>query len=119
MDGTGKLDIWNLNQDTEVPIAGVVVDGMPALNRVSWSPNGQYLTAGDDLGKIWVYEVGEALCQPRVDEWNKFMYTLQELKHNQADEEIEKAASSGYGSGPSSISSLPTSLSPAPSISVR
>lgn len=119
VDGTGKLDIWNLNQDTEVPIAGVIVDGMPALNKVSWSPNGQYLTAGDDSGKIWVYEVGEAISQPRVDEWNKFMHTLQELKHNQVDEEIEKAASSGYGSGPSSISSLPASLSPAPSTSGR
>ncbi|KAL0268610.1 UNVERIFIED_CONTAM: hypothetical protein PYX00_010474 [Menopon gallinae] len=118
VDGTGKLDLWNLNQDTEVPTAGVVVDGTPALNRVSWAPGGQYVTAGDYLGKIWVYEVGEALSQPRLDEWNIFMDTLQELKHNQADEEIEKAASSGYGSGPSSLSSLPTSLSPAPSISV-
>lgn len=62
VDGTGKLDIWNLNQDTEVPTAGVVVDGMPALNRVSWSPSGQYITAGDDFGKIWVYEVGEVSC---------------------------------------------------------
>lgn len=31
------------------------------------------------------------------------MYTLQELKNNQADEELEKAASSGYGSGPPSL----------------
>lgn len=42
-----------------MPIAGIVVEGHPALNRVSWSQSGQYVTAGDDLGRIWVYEVGE------------------------------------------------------------
>ncbi|EEB09929.1 dynein intermediate chain, cytosolic, putative [Pediculus humanus corporis] len=119
VDGTGKLDVWNLNQDTEVPTAGIVVEGAPALNRVSWSQSGQYVTAGDDLGRIWVYEVGEALSQPRVDEWNKFMYTLEDFKHNQADEEIEKAANMIYGSGPSSLTSLPSSLSPGLSIPVR
>ncbi|KAK6620428.1 hypothetical protein RUM44_006829 [Polyplax serrata] len=119
VDGTGKLDIWNLNQDTEVPIAGIVVEGHPALNRVSWSQSGQYVTAGDDLGRIWVYEVGEALCQPRVDEWNKFMFTLEDFKHNQADEELEKGVSKSYGSGPSSLTSLPNSLSPALSLPVR
>ena len=66
VDGTGKLDVWNLNQDTEVPTAGIVVEGAPALNRVSWSQSGQYVTAGDDLGRIWVYEVGEVREHHRV-----------------------------------------------------
>ena len=32
---------------------------------------------GDDLGKIWVYDVGEQLAVPQADEWNKFAHTLQ------------------------------------------
>lgn len=59
VDGGGRLDLWNLNQDTEVPAAGVVVDGYPALNRVSWTPSGLHVTVGDNQGKIWVYDVAE------------------------------------------------------------
>jgi hypothetical protein len=36
-----------------------VVEGAPALNRVSWTPSGLHVTVGDDMGKIWVYDVGE------------------------------------------------------------
>lgn len=59
VDGGGRLDLWNLNQDTEVPAAGVIVDGFPALNRVSWTPSGLHVTVGDNQGKIWVYDVAE------------------------------------------------------------
>ncbi|XP_069674921.1 cytoplasmic dynein 1 intermediate chain isoform X6 [Periplaneta americana] len=111
VDGTGRLDLWDLNQDTEVPTASAMVDGSPALNRVSWTPSGLHVTVGDDMGKIWVYDVGEQLAQPRHDEWNKFVYTLQELKNNQADEEIDKLNLSP--SGPSSLGNL-ASLSPNP-----
>lgn len=61
VDGGGRLDLWNLNQDTEVPAAGVIVDGFPALNRVSWTPSGLHVTVGDNQGKIWVYDVAEVL----------------------------------------------------------
>lgn len=135
VDGCGRLDLWNLNQDTEVPMVTAMVDGNPALNRVSWTPSGLHVTVGDDQGKIWVYDVGEVrhftlcknelllnlscqlfvdgyfffsqqqLAHPRHDEWNRFVYTLQELKSNQTDEELEKL-SANAGSGPSSLSSL-------------
>ncbi|XP_029041997.1 cytoplasmic dynein 1 intermediate chain short wing isoform X26 [Osmia lignaria lignaria] len=90
VDDSGRLDLWNLNQDTEVPTASVLIDGCPALNRVSWTPSGLHVTVGDDTGKIWVYDVAEHLAHPRIDEWNKFLYTQQELKHNKADEELHK-----------------------------
>ncbi|XP_076393637.1 cytoplasmic dynein 1 intermediate chain short wing isoform X29 [Megachile rotundata] len=90
VDDSGRLDLWNLNQDTEVPTASIVIDGSPALNRVSWTPSGLHVTVGDDTGKIWVYDVAEHLAHPRIDEWNKFLYTQQELKHNKADEELHK-----------------------------
>ncbi|XP_041970299.1 cytoplasmic dynein 1 intermediate chain isoform X8 [Aricia agestis] len=102
-DAAGRLDLWNLNRDTEVPVASVQAEGGVAFNRVSWSPSGNLLTAGDDAGKIWVYELAEHVSQPRHDEWSKLVYTLQELKHNQADEDTDRL---GLASGPPSLTSL-------------
>ncbi|XP_017792590.1 PREDICTED: cytoplasmic dynein 1 intermediate chain-like [Habropoda laboriosa] len=90
VDDSGRLDLWNLNQDTEVPTASVVINGCPALNRVSWTPSGLHVTVGDDSGKIWVFDVAEHLAHPRMDEWNKFLYTQQELTNNNTDEEMRK-----------------------------
>ncbi|CAH1112258.1 unnamed protein product [Psylliodes chrysocephalus] len=90
VDGSGRLDLWNLNQDTEVPAASINVEGNPALNKVSWTPNGLQVTVGDNQGKIWVYDVAESFAHPRHDEWNKFLYTTQELRNNQVDDELEK-----------------------------
>ena len=80
VDGTGRLDLWNLNKDTEVASASVVVEGGAALNRVTWTQSGLHVAAGDDQGKIWVYDVGEQLAVPQPDEWNKFAHTLQVIK---------------------------------------
>lgn len=85
VDGSGRLDLWNLNQDTEVPSASVIVDGAPALNRVSWTPSGLHLTIGDDSGKLYVYDVAENVAQPTRDEWSRFSGTLNELKMNHND----------------------------------
>lgn len=59
VDGAGKLNLWNLNNDTELPSATVTVDGPAALNRVSWTQSGLHVVAADDMGKISVYDVGE------------------------------------------------------------
>ncbi|XP_021706115.1 cytoplasmic dynein 1 intermediate chain isoform X13 [Aedes aegypti] len=86
VDGSGRLDLWNLNQDTEVPTASVVVEGQPALNRVSWTPSGLHVTVGDEAGRVYVYDVADNLASPRMDEWNKLNSVLYELKMNQNDE---------------------------------
>lgn len=59
VDGDGRLALWNLNSDVEIPSAHAVVDGNPALNRVSFTPNGSHVVVGDDSGKIYLYDVGE------------------------------------------------------------
>jgi len=128
VDGTGRLDLWNLNKDTEVASASVAMEGGAALNRVTWTQSGLHVAAGDDLGKIWVYDVGEQLAVPQPDEWNKFAHTLQELKNNKIEEDLDRGLS-GAGhhlaslgsqgvpsmqslhSGPSSLGSLQPSLS--------
>ena len=65
------------------------MEGGAALNRVTWTQSGLHVAAGDDLGKIWVYDVGEQLAVPQPDEWNKFAHTLQVV--NAADDRL------GYG----------------------
>ncbi|XP_063696860.1 cytoplasmic dynein 1 intermediate chain isoform X6 [Culicoides brevitarsis] len=107
IDGSGRLDLWNLNQDTEVPTVSLVVDGAPALNRVSWTPSGLHLVVGDEAGKIYVYDVADSLAHPNNQQ--DFSQTLHELRMNQMDEfdEIEKKAPSLQ---PASLVSGPTSL---------
>lgn len=102
VDITGRLDLWDLNMDTEVPSASTVVDGHPALNKLVWWQGGNHIALGDDIGKIHLYDVAEHFSMPRTDEWNKLIVTLQELKNNQIDEEISNL---NLGSGPSSLSS--------------
>ena len=45
---------------------------------------GLHVCAGDDAGKIWVYDVGEALACPDSAEWGKFSHTLHDIKANKA-----------------------------------
>uniref|UniRef100_A0A674CI87 Dynein cytoplasmic 1 intermediate chain 2 n=1 Tax=Salmo trutta TaxID=8032 RepID=A0A674CI87_SALTR len=59
VDGVGHLDLWNLNNDTEVPTASTTVEGNPALNRVRWAHSGKEIAVGDSDGQILVYDVGE------------------------------------------------------------
>uniref|UniRef100_A0A182KFB5 Uncharacterized protein n=1 Tax=Anopheles christyi TaxID=43041 RepID=A0A182KFB5_9DIPT len=115
VDGSGRLDLWNLNQDTEVPTASITVDGQPALNRVSWTPSGLHVTVGDEAGRIYVYDVADNLANPRMDEWNKLNAVLYELKMNQTDEFDEKDQKTPVPQNTSNTSAL-TSLTSSPLI---
>lgn len=92
VDGMGRLDLWNLNNDTEVPTASISVEGNPALNRVRWTHSGREIAVGDSEGQIVIYDVGEQIAVPRNDEWARFGRTLAEINANRADAEEEAAA---------------------------
>uniref|UniRef100_A0A8C1TW18 Dynein cytoplasmic 1 intermediate chain 1 n=1 Tax=Cyprinus carpio TaxID=7962 RepID=A0A8C1TW18_CYPCA len=64
VDGMGRLDLWNLNNDTEVPTASVTIEGAPALNRVRWAAGGKEVAVGDSEGRVWIYDVGEHSTWP-------------------------------------------------------
>uniref|UniRef100_A0A8C5UK43 Dynein cytoplasmic 1 intermediate chain 2 n=1 Tax=Malurus cyaneus samueli TaxID=2593467 RepID=A0A8C5UK43_9PASS len=91
VDGMGRLDLWNLNSDTEVPTASITVEGNPALNRVRWTHSGREIAVGDSEGQIVIYDVGEQIAVPRGDEWTRFGRTLAEINANRADAEEEAA----------------------------
>ncbi|XP_051564078.1 dynein, cytoplasmic 1, intermediate chain 2a isoform X2 [Myxocyprinus asiaticus] len=87
VDGLGRIDLWNLNNDTEVPTASMAVDGSPALNRLRWSQSGREIAVGDSEGQIHIYDVGEQIAVPRSDEWTRFVRTLAEINENRDDAE--------------------------------
>ncbi|XP_054711896.1 cytoplasmic dynein 1 intermediate chain 2-like isoform X2 [Uloborus diversus] len=84
VDGLGNLDLWNLNCDTELPTVGTLIDGSPALNRVAWTHSGHHVSVGDCNGKIWLYDVGEQLANPKPDDGTRFAETLEEFQSNQS-----------------------------------
>uniref|UniRef100_A0A672SCQ4 Zinc finger and AT-hook domain containing n=1 Tax=Sinocyclocheilus grahami TaxID=75366 RepID=A0A672SCQ4_SINGR len=91
VDGNGRLDLWNLNNYTEVPSASVTVEGGCALNRVRWASGGREVAVGDSEGCVWIYDVGEQLAVPHTDDWSKFAHTLMEIRANRGDGEEEGA----------------------------
>lgn len=88
VDGMGRLDLWNLNSDTEVPTASTTVEGASALNRVRWAQSGREVAVGDSEGRIWIYDVGE-FAVPHSDEWGRLARTLVEIRANRGDGEEE------------------------------
>lgn len=54
--GNGKLDLWDLNKDIEMPSISYEV-GKNALNKVSWSSDGKKICTGDISGKVTVLNV--------------------------------------------------------------
>uniref|UniRef100_W5LEF8 Dynein cytoplasmic 1 intermediate chain 1b n=1 Tax=Astyanax mexicanus TaxID=7994 RepID=W5LEF8_ASTMX len=82
VDGMGHLDLWNLNNDTEVPTASVTVEGSCALNRVRWASGGREVAAGDSEGHVWIYDVGEQLAVPHSEDWSRLARVLMEIRAN-------------------------------------
>lgn len=48
----------------------------------------------------------QSFAHPRTDEWNRFLYTTQELRNNQVDDELEKLNYSISNTSLTSMSSL-------------
>jgi dynein intermediate chain len=96
-DLSGRIDLWNINNDTELPTASTIVEGNAALNKLVWTPAGNQIVAGDDVGKVWLYDVGEQLSVPKGDDCTQLMHTLHELKQMEPGDgvtEIDQAYSS-------------------------
>jgi len=80
VDAMGKVDIWNINTDTEVPVVSLQTNTRTALNRMQWSTNGRELHIGDCDGKVYIYELKEKLAVPHNEEWKRLNDTLNEMQ---------------------------------------
>ena len=78
VDGLGKLDLWNINADLEEPIISESLD--VCLSKLAWAPTGHHIACGDIDGRVYIYEVGEGLYSPHVDEWQKVQQMLLDLQ---------------------------------------
>jgi dynein intermediate chain len=109
VDGTGRLDVWNLNGDTEVPAASVVFDGAMAVNKCRWNAVGSVIAAGDAGGRVHICEVDTTLATPRADDWTRLVRTIADVKADRADTEDVDSGVSTTG-----VSSLGSSMSQSP-----
>lgn len=63
VDGTGRLDIYNLNK-SEFPISSQHAPSgpnatRPALNKLEWDVSGKFVAVGSVDGTTLVYDVGK------------------------------------------------------------
>jgi WD40 repeat protein len=109
-DGTGRLDLWNLINDTEVPSASILIDGTPALNKIRWSPTGHQIAIGDDQGRINLFDLNESFANPRPDDWNKLCKVLKDLRENstQSEEANSSSSSLSNNAGNNPLQNLPS-----------
>ncbi|KAJ1822393.1 hypothetical protein GGH91_001933 [Coemansia sp. RSA 2671] len=75
-DGTGRLALWNLNQDMELPVQWITSGR--ALNKLAWDRPGRRIAAGGADGVVSVYDVGD-LSVPRPEDHALFARTISEL----------------------------------------
>jgi dynein intermediate chain len=73
------MDLWNLNEQTEVPIIKSAIGGGKAINKLCWSPTGESILAGDSAGSILMTELPADLTQAKAEEWHRFEHTLAKL----------------------------------------
>lgn len=58
VDGNGRLDIWDLNSETETPCASTIVEP-GGLNRLGWTQSGSDIAVGDHDGRVHLYQLSE------------------------------------------------------------
>ncbi|WVQ94862.1 hypothetical protein IAU59_001945 [Kwoniella sp. CBS 9459] len=80
VDGSGKFDLWNLNQDVEVPISSTTVSPR-AINKLAFdrSATSRKAGLGSSDGKVYIYDLPEKLVTPRDNEWVEMQKTVQGL----------------------------------------
>ncbi|KAJ3184802.1 hypothetical protein HDU85_001481 [Gaertneriomyces sp. JEL0708] len=78
VDASGRVDVYDLNQDVEVPISSISVGSGKSLNKLAWDKEGRKTAVGASDGYIYVYDLGD-ISQPKPDEWNAFQRTLTDL----------------------------------------
>ena len=86
-DGSGYIDIWDLNRDREIPTFRY--DLKTAVNRLAWSSDGKKLAAGDVNGHIAIFNSEKDVTNVKIEDIKKFEETVNNIKKDSL-EEIEK-----------------------------
>lgn len=78
VDGAGRLDVFDLNTDTERPVASAT-PGKRALNRLAWSRTGRHLGTAGAEGVVYIYEVADTLATATDEDVHSFQRVLARL----------------------------------------
>lgn len=82
-DGDGFVEVWDLNKDTEVPIAHKQTQKRTALNCLRWSADGRKLALGDSDGFVNLWSVDKDVALPRTEDFLRF----EDLMHRQLEQQ--------------------------------
>ncbi|XP_055342973.1 cytoplasmic dynein 1 intermediate chain 2-like isoform X2 [Paramacrobiotus metropolitanus] len=107
IDGGGSLDFWNLNQDTEIPVLRIPIEGASSASRLQWTPSGQQLLVGDNSGRLHVFDVKETHGY-RSEDSNHLKRTIQELKQRSLASDEAEATNAAISSTHSLLDMLVT-----------
>lgn len=113
VDGRGTLKLWNLNDDTEVPIAKVDVSPNEALNKLAWAADGRSIAVGNSSGSVFLYNIGEKIATPSIDSWSRLEESLTRLQLQSQPVHQTEEVDASAGAVPSSPA---TAASPVPSV---
>ncbi|KAI8810081.1 WD40-repeat-containing domain protein [Cladochytrium replicatum] len=78
VNGSGKFDLYQLNQEFEVPVVSVNVGNGRPLNRLEWDRDGKRTAIGSVDGHIYVHDIGE-MAVPHNEEWLSLQKSLQQM----------------------------------------
>ncbi|KAI8850313.1 WD40-repeat-containing domain protein [Chytridium lagenaria] len=81
-DGGGRFDLYDLNQEIEVPITSTIVGNGKALNKLDWDKEGKKVAIGSSDAHCYVYDIGE-ISQPHAESWSQLQRVVGEMTMNQ------------------------------------
>jgi WD40 repeat protein len=75
-DGDGYIDVWDINKDTEAPIARKLT-GKRALNCLRWSLDGRKIAVGDSEGYVSLWSIDKETSMQKNEDFNKLERLIQ------------------------------------------
>mmetsp|Transcript_442 Transcript_442/g.463 ORF Transcript_442/g.463 Transcript_442/m.463 type:complete len:83 (-) Transcript_442:20-268(-) len=70
IDGSGYLDFWNLNKDTEMPDIRLKT-GNSVLNHLAWASESTQLATGNCDGQLVLYKLSKEYAHGTAEDWDK------------------------------------------------
>ncbi|KAJ1646537.1 hypothetical protein LPJ64_001988 [Coemansia asiatica] len=83
-DASGRLALWNLNADVELPVHTAYAPtqlasvGPRALHKLAWDRPGRRIATGGTDGLVYLYDMGD-LASPRPEDPAKFARVVSDL----------------------------------------
>ncbi|KAJ3344920.1 Cytoplasmic dynein 1 intermediate chain 1, partial [Kappamyces sp. JEL0680] len=81
IDGSGNLDLYNLNENPDSMVSRLTVPHDRGLNKLAWSKSGETIALAALDGTVYLYEVGH-LVASHPDDQSRFANTVRDFTEN-------------------------------------